>query len=42
MKEQKALIGKLKLTSSLVVKTGLHIGGGGDSHGSGRDQTSAL
>ncbi len=31
MKTQKALIGKLRLTSSLVVKTGLHIGGGGEN-----------
>jgi CRISPR-associated protein Csm3 len=28
MKTQNPLLGKLKLTSNLVVKTGLHIGGG--------------
>ncbi|MEA5471208.1 type III-A CRISPR-associated RAMP protein Csm3 [Spirulina sp. 06S082] len=29
--EQKPLLGKLRLTSSLVVETGLHIGGGGEN-----------
>ena len=28
---QKKLLGKLKLTSTLVVETGLHIGGGGEN-----------
>ena len=27
--EQKPLLGKFRLTSELVVETGLHIGGGG-------------
>jgi CRISPR-associated protein Csm3 len=27
---QKPLLGKLKLTSQLVIKTGIHIGGGGE------------
>ncbi|NEP39196.1 MAG: type III-A CRISPR-associated RAMP protein Csm3 [Okeania sp. SIO2H7] len=30
-KPQKKLLGKLKLTSTLVVETGLHIGGGGEN-----------
>lgn len=30
-KPQKALLGKVRVTSTLVVETGLHIGGGGDT-----------
>jgi len=30
-KPQKALLGKVRITSTLVVETGLHIGGGGDT-----------